>query len=177
MAFNPRSKIAKKLRVNQQIKVPTVRLIADDESQLGIMAIEKALALAEEKGLDLVEVAPKANPPVCKVIDYGKYLYHQKKIDQKHRKMQKKSEMKGIRLSMRTDQGDMDIKVKRAKKFLAEGNSLKVQLIFKGREMQHKDLGFEKMNQLKEMLADVAKVDQEPKSQGYQMIMILNPLK
>ena len=141
------------------------------------MGIEKALAIAEEKGLDLVEVAPKANPPVCKIMDYGKYQYQQKKAEKKQRKMQKKSEMKGIRLTLRTDVGDMEIKLKKAKAFLKAGHSVKVQLMFKGREIVHKDLGLAKLEKFKESLAEVAKVDQEPKKQGYTMVMILSPLK
>ncbi len=141
------------------------------------MGTDKARALAEEKGLDLVEVAPKAQPPVCKIMDYGKYQYQQKKADQKQRKAQKKREMKGVRLTLRTDVGDMEVKLKRARKFLEAGNSLKVQLMFKGREIVHRDLGLAKMEEFKEKLSDIAKVDQEPKKQGYTMNMILSPIR
>jgi len=141
------------------------------------MGTGKAMALAQEQGLDLIEVAPKANPPVCKVMDYGKYQYHQKKIDQKQRKSQKKSEIKGIRLSLRTDKGSMEMKANSAIKFLKEGNGVKVQLIFKGREMQHKDLGYNKMHEFKDMLKEYSKVDQDPKGQGYTLVMILSPVK
>ena len=144
---------------------------------MGIMGIEKAQALAKENGFDLVEVSPNATPPVCRLMDYGKYLYRQNKQDQKHKAKQKKHEVKGIRLSVRTDQHDLEVKIKRARRFLEEGNSLKVALIFKGREVTHYDLAVEKMNKIKEDLKDVAKVDQEPKKQGYNLFMILSPLK
>ena len=141
------------------------------------MGTEKAMAMAKDKGVDLVEVAPKASPPVCKLMDYGKYQYHQKKADQKHKKMQKKSEIKGVRLTLRTDIGALEMKANKARKFVEAGNGLKVQLIFKGREMQHKDLGYKKMEEFKELLKDIAKVDQPAKGQGYTLVMILSPLK
>ncbi len=141
------------------------------------MGTDKALLLAQEKELDLVEVAPKAKPPVCKIMDYGKYQYHQKKAEQKHRKMQKKTEIKGIRLTFRTDVGDMNVKIKKAQQFLADGNSVKVQLFFKGREIVHQDLGLAKLEEFKQALVEDAKVDMEPKRQGYTMIMILSPNK
>jgi len=144
---------------------------------MGIVAIEKAMAMAREQGIDLVEVAPNATPPVCRIMDYGKYLYRQKKTDQKHKSKQKKHEVKGIRVSMRTDVHDMEVKIKRAKKFLDQGNSLKVALVFRGREVTHFDLAKDKMEYIKDQLKEVAKVDQEPKKQGYNMFMILSPIK
>lgn len=169
--------IAKKLRKNEQIRAKTVRLIGAEDEQLGIVGIEKATNLAKEAGVDLVEVAPNATPPVCRLMDYGKYLYRQSKNEQKHKAKQKKHEVKGIRLSLRTDTHDMEVKIKRATKFLEQGNSLKVQLMFRGREITHFDLAKEKMEYIKEQLKDLAKVDQEPKKQGYNLIMILSPLK
>ncbi|MDP2625010.1 MAG: translation initiation factor IF-3 [Candidatus Peregrinibacteria bacterium] len=169
--------MAKKTRVNDQIKVPTVRLIGANDEQIGIRGIEEARRLAQEATLDLVEVAPQAKPPVCKIMDYGKYLYKEKKQLQKQRSKQKKCEVKGIRLSLRTDVHDLDFKIKRARKFLEAGHSLKVALIFKGRELSHFDLAVDKMNVVKAGLVDIAKVDQEPKKQGYNLFMILSPLK
>lgn len=154
-----------------------MRLIGNDDEQLGIMGIQKAMELAQEAGVDLVEVSPNAKPPVCRLMDYGKYLYRQNKNDQKHRAKQKKNEVKGIRLSLRTDKHDIEVKVKRARKFLEQGNSIKVALIFRGREVTHYDLAVEKMLEIKEALKDVAKCDQEPKKQGYNLFMILSPLK
>jgi len=127
--------------------------------------------------LDLVEVAPNLHPPVCKVMDYGKYLYRQKKLDQKQRSKQKKSEVKGIRLSLRTDIHDLETKTKKARQFLTDGHSIKIALIFKGRELSHFDLAIEKMQKMINALTDIAKVDQAPKKQGYNLFAILSPLR
>jgi translation initiation factor IF-3 len=170
-------KIAKKLKKNKQIRTKTLRLIGKDDEQLGIMGIQKAVELAREAGVDLVEVSPNAKPPVCKLMDYGKYLYRQKKQDQKHKSKQKKHEVKGIRMSLRTDTHDIEVKVKRARKFLDQGNSIKVALIFRGREVTHFELAVEKMLVVRDALLDVAKCDQEPKKQGYNLFMIMSPLK
>lgn len=152
-----------------------MRLIDEEETQLGIKSIEEALKMAEEYGLDLVEVAPKANPPVCKFLDYGKYLYRQNKIEQKHKKMQKQSEMKGIRLSFRIDQHDLETKIKQARGFLEDRNSVKVTLVFKGREAAHADLAKTKLDLFYNSLQDIAQIEAPPKKQGSQMIMILVP--
>jgi len=169
--------IAKKFRVNNAISAPTVRLINEAEEQLGIMGRDKALAMAKEKELDLVEVAPNVSPPVCKIMDFGKHLYKVKKQDAKQRKASKAKDIKGVRLSIRTGQHDLDVKVARAKKFLGDGHPLKIQLIFKGREITHMDLGFEKMNMFIESISDAGKVENPPKKQGYQLFAIINPIK
>lgn len=141
------------------------------------MAFEKALQLAREKDLDLAEVSPNSNPPVCKIMDYGKYQYHQKKIDTKHRKMQKKTEIKGVRLGFKTGEHDIDVKAKQARKFLEAGNSVKVSLIFKGRESVYKDLAKEKMLSFYESVKDVCTIETPPKGQGNTLLMILTPNK
>lgn len=141
------------------------------------MALEKAMALAKEKELDLVEVAPMANPSVCKIMDYGKHQYQQKKVETKHRKSQKKTTVKGVRLGFKTGDHDLMIKVKQAKKFLASGNIVKVSLIFKGREIVYKDLAKGKLEKFSKALEDVATVEEMPKGQGHMLIMILNPIK
>lgn len=141
------------------------------------MGVDRARALAKEQGLDLVEVSPTVHPPVCKIMDYGKYLYRQKKADQKHKAMQKGTEIKGIRLSLRTDKHDLEVKIKKAEEFLKDGHSVKFALIFRGREVTHYDLGIEKMIIIRDALKDTTKVDQEPKKQGYNLIMILSPLR
>lgn len=141
------------------------------------MATEKASALAQEKDLDLCEVAPNVNPPVCKIMDYGKYQYHQKKIDTKHRKTQKKTEVKGVRMGFKTGEHDMETKAKQAKKFLEVGNSVKVSLIFRGREAMYKDLAKEKMLKFQEGLKEICSIETFPKSQGNTLIMILTPKK
>jgi translation initiation factor IF-3 len=124
-----------------------------------------------------VEVAPKANPPVCKLLDYGKYLYRQNKIEQKHKKMQKQSEMKGVRLSLRIDQHDLETKIRQARGFLEERNSVKVVLMFRGREAAHVDLARKKLDFFAKSLQDVGQLEEFPKKQGSQMIMIIVPLK
>lgn len=141
------------------------------------MAIEKALEIAKEKDLDLAEVAPNVNPPVCKIMDYGKYRYHQKKVDTKHRKKQKKTEVKGVRIGFKTGEHDLEIKSKQARKFLEGRNSVKVSLIFKGREAAYKDLAKEKMLKFYEGMEDICTIETEPKGQGNTLIMILTPNK
>ena len=144
---------------------------------IGEMTPEEALKRAQAKGLDLVEVSPMSSPPVCKIMDFGTYQYNQKKKDKKQKKGQKQTETKTIRLSIRTGTHDLEIKAKQAKKFLEDRNIVKVVVLFKGREMAHGDLGFIKMDEFYKMLEDVATIEQEPKRQGYQMTMILNPNK
>jgi len=141
------------------------------------MAIEDALAKAKEKDIDLVEVSPQTNPPVCKLMDYGKYRYKQKKIDQKHRKMQKQTEVKGIRMGFRTDSHDIDVKKRQAEKFLKARNMVKVALIFRGRELAHVDLAKAKLLKFAEDLSEVANIEEGPKKQGNNLIMILTPIK
>lgn len=135
------------------------------------------MALAAERETDLVEVSPNTNPPVCKLMDYGKYLYRQSKIEQKHKKMQKKVEVKGVRLSLRTGDHDLMVKAKKAKEFIEERNLVKVQLIFRGRENVHEDIARDKLNKFAEALKDITKIEEHPKRQGNTLIMILAPLK
>ncbi len=139
------------------------------------MAIEKALSLAKEKILDLAEVAPDAKPPVCKILDYGKYQYHQKKIETRHRKKQKKNEVKGVRMGFKTGPHDVEVKQKQAKKFLEEGSAVKIALIFKGREAMYADLAIDKLKKFYEGLADISNLEDSPKKQGNVLIMILTP--
>ncbi|MBD3360922.1 translation initiation factor IF-3 [Candidatus Peregrinibacteria bacterium] len=167
--------MTKRLRVNKNIKAPTVRLIGENGEQLGIMAIEKALNIAKEKNLDLCEVAPNVNPPVCKIMDYGKYQYHQKKIETKHRKMQKKTEVKGVRIGFKTGEHDLKVKAKQARKFLEAKNAVKVSLIFKGREAVYKNLAKEKLMDFYKNLENVCTLETPPKGQGNTLIMILTP--
>lgn len=141
------------------------------------VSIEEALEQAEEKELDLVEVSPLSSPPVCKLMDYGTYLYSQKKKDRKQKKASKQTETKTIRLSIRTESHDLNIKAQKARKFLEDRNTVKVVVIFRGREMAHGDLAEQKMDEFFKLIEDIAAIEQEPKRQGYQMTMILNPLK
>lgn len=155
--------------------MPTVRVINENEEQVGIMALEKALALAKEQELDLVEVAPNARPPVCKILDFGKFLYHQQKLEQKHKKAQKQAEVKAIRLSIRTDTHDLEVKANKAKEFLGERNLVKVQLMMRGRENAHVDLARDKMKKFVEMIGEAGKLEEFPKKQGNSLIMIITP--
>jgi len=144
---------------------------------MGIMATDKAQALAKEKELDLCEVAPNVSPPVCKIMDYGKYQYHQKKVETKHRKMQKKTEVKGVRMGFKTGEHDMEVKGKQAIKFLGQGNMVKISLIFRGREAAYKDLARKKMIAFAESLTEYGDIEAPPKGQGNTLIMILTPKK
>lgn len=168
--------IAKKLRVNKAIRSQEVLLI-DGEEQLGVKSIEEAMEIARQRETDLVEVSPKSRPPVCKLMDFGNYLYNLKKRERAQRKNTKKTETKTIRLSIRTDLHDLEVKARKARKFLEDRNLVKVALIFRGRELSHQDLGYKKMDQFFNLLEDVCTIEQKPRKLGHQMIMMLNPIK
>lgn len=167
----------KTLRKNEEIRSLAVRVIGVEGEQLGLLPVEKALALAREAGTDLVEVSPKATPPVCKIMDYGKYLYKLRKQDQQQKKNTKKTEVKGIRLGISTGEHDLEVKRKKAREFIDERNLVKVVIIFKGRELMHKELGRQKMYDFAKSLEDVAEIDSHPKHAGYQTVMVLSPKK
>jgi translation initiation factor IF-3 len=141
------------------------------------MGTAKAIQMAKDQELDLAEVSPNSKPPVCKIMDYGKYQYHQKKVETTHRKMQKKTEVKGVRMGFKTGEHDIQVKVKQATKFLEARNIVKVSLIFRGREIIYKDLAREKMLKFYEELKDICVMDTSPKGQGHTLIMILTPNK
>jgi len=168
--------IAKRLRTNKGIRASKILLVDGDE-MLGELSTEDAIKKAQEKGLDLVEVSPLSSPPVCKIMDYGTYLYSQKKKEQKQRRASKQTETKTVRLSIRTEIHDLEIKAKQARKFLERRNIVKVVIIFRGREMAHGDLALTKMDEFFKIIEDVATIEQAPKRQGYQMTMIVNPIK
>jgi len=144
---------------------------------LGVMPLEKAIEEAKARELDLVEVSPKAVPPVCKIINFGQFLYRQRKADQKNRQKQKQAEIKGIRLGFRIGDHDLEVKEKQARKFIEDGDLIRVVMMFKGREMSHKELGLEKIKEFAKKLEDITQVDQAPKLQGNQVVMILTPKK
>lgn len=156
--------------------MPTV-LLVDGEENLGEVSTEQAIKLAQAKGLDLVEVSPLNTPPVCKIMDYGTYIYGQRKKEKKQKRSQRQTETKTIRLSIRTGTHDLEVKAKQAKKFLEDRNTIKVVIIFKGREIAHGDLANLKLREFYKYLEGVANIEQEPRQQGYQMTMILNPAK
>ena len=162
-------------QINEEIRDPEVRLISETGEQLGIMSAKDALKLAEERDLDLVKIAPMAKPPVCKIMDYGKFRFEKAKKEKEARKNQKVIEIKEIRLSLNIDTHDFDFKIKNARKFLEDGNKLKVSIRFRGREMAHPEIGTAIMDRAAEALADVAVVDKPAKLEGRQMLMFMSP--
>lgn len=150
-------------------------LIDEEDNKLGLMSSSQAYAIAQEKEMDLVEVSPLTNPPVCKLMDFGQHLYKQKKIEQKQKQSQKKKSLKTIRLSVRIDPHDLETKANAARKFLEAGNPVKVILIFKGREMQHTELGKQKMQMFINFLEDACKTEGDARLQGNQIFVLLVP--
>ncbi|MFQ5785622.1 MAG: translation initiation factor IF-3 [Alphaproteobacteria bacterium] len=162
-------------RVNEQISVPAVRLIDHEGEQVGVVPVEKALEMAGDVGLDLVEVAPNSEPPVCKLLDYGKFKYEAQKKASEARKRQKTYEVKEIKMRPGIDQHDYDVKMRSILKFLGEGDKVKVTLRFRGREMVHQEIGIRVLKRVQDDLADLAKVEQWPKLEGRQMTMVMAP--
>ena len=167
--------ISKGIRVNDRIRIKEVRVISPDGTQLGIMPIEQALQTAYSQNLDLVEVAPEARPPVCRIMDYGKYRYEQSKKAREARKKQTIIELKEIKLRPKTEEHDFQFKARHAERFLKEGNKAKVTMMFRGREMIRMDRGKALLNRFVEALKDVAVVEQAPKIEGRNMTLILPP--
>ena len=159
--------------INEQIRDKEVRLIGADGEQLGIVSSKEALRLAEEAGYDLVKIAPTAKPPVCKIIDYGKYRYEQARKEKEAKKKQKTVELKEIRLSPNIDTNDLNTKINSAKKFIEKGNKVKVTLRFRGREMAHMNQSKYILDDFAESLADVAVVEKAPKVEGRSIGMVL----
>ena len=165
----------KEMQINEEITDKEVRLISNDGEQLGIVSAAQAQKLAAEKNLDLVKIAPQAKPPVCKIMDYGKYRFEQSKREKEAKKNQRVIEIKEIRLSPNIDVHDFDTKVGHARKFLSAGNKTKVSIRFRGREMTHTDLGLTIMARFAEKCADIASVEKPAKLEGRQMLMFLAP--
>lgn len=162
-------------RVNEQIAVAEVRLIDETGENVGIVSKEDAQARAEEAGLDLVEVSPGARPPVCKILDYGRFKYEDQKKKSEARKRQKTIDVKEIKMRPNIDQHDYEVKMRSIQRFLADGDKVKVTLRFRGREMAHQELGLKVLDRVREELDEVAKVEQFPKLEGRQMIMVMAP--
>jgi translation initiation factor IF-3 len=162
-------------RVNEMIDVPRVRLINEKSEQVGVVTRNEALAMAQEVGLDLVEVSPNADPPVCKIIDYGKLKYETQKKKNEARKKQKIIEVKEIKMRPGIDEHDYDVKMRSIHRFLDEGDKVKVTLRFRGREMVHQELGVKVLERVRDDLTTVAKVEQFPKMEGRQMTMVMAP--
>ena len=163
----------KELQINEEIRDREVRVIGPDGAQLGIMSAQKALDLALSKNLDLVKIAPQATPPVCKIIDYGKYRFEQAKREKEARKNQRIVEIKEVRLSLNIDTHDFETKVGHAMRFLKEGNKVKASIRFRGREMGHPEQGYEVMKRFAEALAEIANVEKPAKLEGRNMLMFL----
>jgi len=163
------------LFVNEQIKAREVLVIDADGTQLGVMKTGEALQLAQDKKMDLVNVAPGARPPVCRLMDYGKFKYEQSKRDREARKKQKTTTIKEIKLRPNIDKHDFDVKVKRGKKFLENGDKVKVTVMFRGREITHPEIAQRLSQQMAENLSEVSVVEKAAKQEGRNMIMILAP--
>ena len=163
-------------KANERIRALDVQVIGNDGGNLGAMPLNKAIELAKQEGLDLIEISPNANPPVCKIMDMGKYKYDLQKKANQAKKKQKTVSLKEIKLRPGTETHDYNFKIKNAKKFIAKGNKVKFTVKFKGREMQHTNLGKELMDKIIEETKEVAKVESKPKFEGRQMVMIIQPL-
>ena len=163
-------------KANHRINSHEVQVIASSGENLGVMNTGKAITLAKEEGLDLIEIAPNANPPVCKIMDMGKYKYDAQKKANLAKKKQKIISLKEIKMRPVTETHDYEFKVKNAKKFIAKGDKVKFTIRFKGRELQHSHLGNELMSKIKEDMKDIGKVELHPKFDGKQMIMVIQPL-
>lgn len=164
-----------KVRVNQRIRAPKLRVISPEGEQLGILDTADALRRAEEFGLDLVEVAPGGDPPVCKIMDYGKFRYEESKKDHERKKKQATVVVKEIKLRPKTEEHDLDYKVKRLKRFIAEDCKVKVTIMFRGREITHPEQARMLLDKLLELVGDDAQVEQSAKFEGRNMTMILAP--
>jgi translation initiation factor IF-3 len=163
------------MRVNEQISVPEVRLIDETGENVGVVSKLDAMQRAENAGLDLVEISPGADPPVCKILDYGRYKYVDQKKKAEARKKQKTIDIKEIKMRPNIDQHDYDVKMRAIFRFLDEGDKVKVTMRFRGREMVHQDLGLKVLDRVREQLDAVAKVEQFPRVEGRQMIMVMAP--
>lgn len=161
-------------RINFRIEAREVRLIAADGQNVGVVPTRQALAMADEAGLDLVEISPDAKPPVAKILDYGKFKFQEQKRQAEARKKQKVIELKEIKLRPMIDDHDYDVKMRAARRFFEDGDKVKFTLRFRGREMDHQDLGYKLLLRVKGDIADLAKVELEPKPEGRQIIMIMS---
>ena len=171
----PRDTRAPQIRVNHRIRVPEVRVVLDDGSQLGVMPTSEALKAAETRGLDLVEVNPKSIPPVCKILDFGRYKYEEKKRQSEAKRKQTVVELKEVKLRPKTDDHDLQVKVRAARRFLESGNKVKFTVRFRGREITHPQRAQMQLDWLIEQLVDLANVEQRPQMEGRTMSAIVGP--
>lgn len=164
-------------RVNERIRCPEIRLVGADGEMIGVVSVAEGLRRAREEGLDLVEVSPGASPPVCKILDYGKYKYEQQKKAHEAKKKQKIIQIKEVKLRPNIDKHDLEIKLKAVEKFLEAGDKVKITLRFRGREMAHQEIGMRLLDKVKEYLADKIKIEHPPSFEGRQVVMVIAPAK
>tara|TARA_Y100000766_G_scaffold246400_1_gene226916 strand:+ start:385 stop:906 length:522 start_codon:yes stop_codon:yes gene_type:complete len=169
------NKTNKGLRINEQIKTDTVRLISSEGDQLGVVSLQDALNKADNVGLDLVEISPNTNPPVCKILDYGKYVYEKQKLEKKNKKKQHVIHVKEIRVRPNTGDHDLLTKLSRAKKFLEAGDKVKITVMYRGREMARQDMGVDTLNRVVSILDDFAEIDKQANMEGRRLSLILSP--
>jgi translation initiation factor IF-3 len=162
-------------RINDRIVAEKIRLVDHEGEMRGVVSVEEGLALADEVGLDLVEVSPNADPPVCKILDYGKYKYEQQKKASEARKKQKTVDVKEVKIRPTTEEHDYNVKMRNARRFLEAGDKVKVSMRFRGREMAHQDVGMDMMKRLFGDVEDLGKLELEPKMEGRQMLMVIAP--
>jgi len=165
------------LPINHEIEASTVRVVDVDGTQIGVLPLREAVARAEERGLDLVLMAARANPPVCRIMDYGKYKYEQSKKQNLAKKRQHVTQVKEVKVGANTDSHDLEVKLRHIRKFLSQGNKVKVSLRFRGREMAHTDRGAEQMKLIAARVEDLGKPEKMPNLEGRQMVMVLAPQK
>ena len=163
------------VRVNERIRVPQVRVIQDDGQQVGVLPVREALALAQSRGLDLVEVSPTARPPVCRIMDYGKFKYEQNRRARKAKKKQHQMQLKEIKMRPKIEDHDYGFKLEHARQFLVARDKVKVTVTFRGREMAHQDIGYKLIQKVIESLSDVANVESNPRSEGRTLTAVLMP--
>ena len=163
-------------RINDRIRAPEIRLIGAEGENVGVISPREALSMAQEAGLDLVEISPNATPPVCKIMDFGKFKYEQQKRESEARKKQTTIQVKEVKFRPNTDTHDYDVKMRNVVKFLEKGDKVKVTLRFRGREMAHQNLGRELLERVAEDVKEIGKVENMPKMEGRQMIMMIGPL-
>ena len=181
MAFQKQNYFQKRTRprgpkANERIRAPEVQVISSDGKNLGTLKTQEAINIAKQEGLDLIEISPNANPPVCKIIDIGKYKYDQQKKAHKAKKKQKVMNLKEIKLRPVTEIHDYNFKIKNAQRFLTKGDKVKFTVQFRGREMQHTNLGYDLMKRITDDTASLGKIEVKPKFEGRQIIMIIHPL-
>ena len=176
--LNPRATpINERTRINQQIRISPVRVVDPDGEQIGILPIERALEIADEQGLDLVEVAPLARPPVCRIMDYGKFRYEEQRKAREARKKQHQVQLKEVKMRPGIEDHDFDFKLRHARRFLEEGNKVKITMMFRGRQMAHPELGREVLDRVITEVADVGKVESNPMMEARSMTMVIAPLR